>query len=139
MNVMRLKTIIELLTLSTSLYTISKDEELMKKLENFAFTGKTNIDKLIKGYSKNEYDEYDDEFIENENTNEEHQLIHQILEKAKVAKDELEVKMEEIAAKLYENLHIAHTDEIKELKEDINKLKNELALTEARVVHLEGK
>lgn len=132
---MRLKTIIELLTLSTSLYTISKDEKLMKNLESFFLNGKNSINDLLKEYSKNEYGEYDDTIISDDNEN---QLIHQFLLKAKVAKEELETKMEEVAEKIYAKMHITHTNETQELKTAIEKLKTELALAEARIVQLEN-
>lgn len=122
---MRAKTWIELLTLSTNLYMMSKDEEFMQSLTELTRKGKEKVNDLI--------DDFSDASV-----NKEDLLVQKIMEKAKQAKEELEKKIEEIAATVYEKMHIAHTDETKRLSEEIEKLKTELLLAEARIVHLEG-
>ena len=67
------------------------------------------------------------------------QVIQKLIQKAAQAKEEIEKKMEEVAISVYGKMHIAHTDEIKNLEQQIADLKNEIALAEARIVNLESK
>jgi polyhydroxyalkanoate synthesis regulator phasin len=121
---MRAKTLIELLTLSTNLYMISKDEEFMETLTEMIKKGKKKAEDLV------------DEFTEKA---EEEKLIQKLLQKARKAKADLEKKIEETAADVYRKMHIAHTDEVKKLSDEIEALKRELSLAEARIVNLEPK
>lgn len=122
---MRAKTLIELLTLSTNIYMISKDEEFMHNLAEMAEKGKQKAHDLKeKIFSEDESEET---------------MIHKFLEKAKQAKEEMEHKMGEIAEGVYAKMKIAHTNEITKLNDELESLKRELALAEARIVHLEQK
>ncbi len=117
---MRAKTIIELMTLSSNLYMISKDKEFFEKLSGMAEKGKEFVAELS---------EEDEEG--------ESQIIQKLIEKAGQAKAEIEKKMEEVAVNVYAKMHIAHTDDIKIMEEQIAELKKELALAEVRIIHLE--
>ena len=77
-----------------------------------------------------------DEFSE-EDEEGETQMIQKLIEKAGQAKEEIEKKMEEVAISVYGKMHIAHTDEIAKLQEQINELHTALFLAEARIVNLE--
>jgi polyhydroxyalkanoate synthesis regulator phasin len=123
---MRAKSLIELLTLSTNLYMISKDEEFMQNLSEMMKKGKKKAEDI--------FDEFSGEDEEGEDT-----LIQKFLQKAKKAKEELEQKIEDTAAKVYQKMHIAHADELKKLAEEVDRLKRELALAESRIVNLEPK
>jgi len=117
---MRARTLLELFSLSTNLYMIAKDKEFFERLGKMADKGK----------------EYVDEFAE-EDEEGETQIIAKLVEKATQAKEEIEKKMEEVAVKVYGKMHIAHTDDIKKLEEQIADLRKELALAEVRILHLE--
>ncbi|MCG3167023.1 MAG: hypothetical protein POELPBGB_02806 [Bacteroidia bacterium] len=117
---MRAKTIIELMSLSATLYSIAKDKEFFERLHSMAEKGKEFVD---------EFSEEDEEG--------ETQIIQKLIEKAGEAKVEIEKKMEEVAIAVYGKMHIAHTDEVKKLEEQVNALRTELALAEARIVNLE--
>jgi polyhydroxyalkanoate synthesis regulator phasin len=119
---MKAKTILELMTLSTNLYMIAKDEKLMGKIAEMSAKGKEKLD----------------EFIEDFEGDDEKKLSEKILEKAAQAKEELEQKIGEMVVKLYDKMNIAHTEQIKELSNRIEALKKELALAEARIVNLES-
>ena len=80
--------------------------------------------------------EFVDEFSE-EDEEGETQIIQKLIEKAGQAKEEIEKKMEEVAISVYGKMHIAHTDEIKKLEEQINELRTQLTLAESRIVNLE--
>lgn len=123
---MRVKSLIELLTVSTNLYMISKDEEFMQNLSEMIQKGKKKAEDII--------DEFSDEDEEGEE-----KLIQKLLHKVQKAKVELDRKIEEAAIKVYEKMHIAHADEVKRLSDEVDHLKRELSLTEARVVNLESK
>ncbi len=123
---MRAKTLVELLTLSTNLYMISRDEKFMEALAEMVKKGKKKSADII--------NEFSDDGEEGEEP-----LIQKFLEGARKAKEELEKKIEETAVKVYGKIHIAHTDDIKKLSGEIERLKRELSLAEARIVHLEPK
>lgn len=118
---MRAKTLVELLTLSSNLYIIAKDKELFERLGAMAEKGKEIVD---------EFSEEDEEG--------ETQVIAKLIQKASQAKEEIEKKMEEIAVTVYGKMHIAHTDEIRKLEEQIAELHKELLLAEARIVNIEN-
>jgi polyhydroxyalkanoate synthesis regulator phasin len=121
---MRAKSFIELLTLSTNLYMISKDDEFMQNLSEMLRKGKKKAEDIIEDFS-------------GEGEEGEEQLIQKLLHKAQKAKIELEQKIEEAAIKVYEKMHIAHADEVKRISDEVVRLKREFALAEARIVNLE--
>jgi polyhydroxyalkanoate synthesis regulator phasin len=123
---MRAKSFIELLTLSTNLYMISKDDEFMQNLSDMLKKGKKKAEDILHDFSE-------------EGEEGEEQLIQKFLHKAQKAKEELEKKIEEAAVKVYEKMHIAHADEVKKLAGEVDLLRRELALAEARIVNLEAK
>jgi len=118
---MRAKTLIQLLSLSTSLYMVSKDEDLMNKISELTKKGKQKLNNL--------YDDFSEDSEE--------QLTEKIIRTAKQAKEELDKKIEETVLKLYDKMRIAHTDDIKELRLQLDLVKKELALSEARIAQLE--
>lgn len=119
---MRAKTMIELLTLSTNLYLIARDKEVME-----------NVTKLV-----NKGKEKWDQAVEPDEDGEEVDLMQKIISKAKQAKEELDKKMEEIAVKAYTKMHIAHTDDLKALEEKVEILEKQLNLIQVRVGDLDG-
>lgn len=104
---------------------MAKDEEFIENVSELARAGKKKAGELM------------DEFTDNAEHSEE-LLIEKLMQKAHQAKEELEKKVEEIAASVYSKMHIAHTDETNRLSQEIEKLKKELMQAEARIVHLEG-
>lgn len=123
---MKAKTLLELVTLSASLYQLSKDEELMNRLKNMAEKGKDRINKAVSEPMVDE-DGNEMEFVD--------KLIH----KAGQAKDELEQKIEELVAEFYKKVHIAHVDEIKGLQAKLEEQDKQIALLEARLNRLDKK
>ncbi|HEY4799818.1 MAG TPA: hypothetical protein VII99_12130 [Bacteroidia bacterium] len=123
---MRAKTLIELLTLSTNLYMISKDEEFMENLSEMTKKGKQKIEDLLGEFSEEGEDSED-------------KLIRKLLSKTKQVKEDMEKVIEEAAVRIYKKMHIAHTDQVKKLNEDIDFLKKQLALAESRIDNFEKK
>ena len=121
---MKAKTLIELLTLSTNIYMITKDEKFMETLHEMTEKGKTKMAEIK------------DTLI---NADDEEKLMNKLVHKANQAKEELEHKIEETAAKVYAKMNIAHTDQIKDLSDKIEFLKKELALVEAKAQRFEKK
>jgi len=122
---MKAKTLIELLTLSSNMYLIAKDDAFWERLNEMTEKGKKTFNKVM--------DDFADE------DGEEHSILEKFIAKAKQAREELEQKMEEVAVKAYKKMHIAHTDEIKKLEMEIEQLKKQLGLAEARIVIIEQK
>lgn len=123
---MRTKTIIELLTLSSSLYVLAKEYNLFDRLGELTEEGKAKFNKIA------------DENLLDDNGNE-IELIDKFLLKASQAKVELEEKIEELIVKFYKKINVAHTDEIKALNIKLDKSQDKIALLEARLNHLEFK
>jgi polyhydroxyalkanoate synthesis regulator phasin len=123
---MRTKTIIELLTLSSSLYVLAKEHNLFEKIGEMSEKGKEHFNKLAQ-----------EDIIDSEGN--EVEFIDKFILKANQAKEELEEKIEELVVKFYKKINIAHTDEIEALKIRLEKSENKIALLEARLNHLEAK
>lgn len=120
---MKPKNLVQLLSLSTSLYMLTKDEELMNKIGELGKKGAEKINGLYESFNQD-----DDE-----------QLTEKIARTLKTAKDELNQKIEEAVIAMYDKANIAHTSAITKLQNELADLKKELALAEARIVNLESK
>lgn len=123
---MKAKTFLELITLSSTLYTISKETHLMEKLAAMSEQGKDKINEFMK------------ESMVDENGNEV-EFMDKLVLKAHQAKEELEAKIGEMVVTFYEKINVAHTDQIRGLEERLEQLSKDLALAEARINHLENK
>ena len=120
---MKARTLIELLTLSTNVYMMTKDEKLMNNLNEMTQKGKIKLGELVDEFSGEEGEE---------------KLMAKLMHKAQQAKEEFEHKMEEVAKTVYDKMNIAHVDQITALEVRIDQLKKELSLTESRVAQLES-
>lgn len=121
---MRAKTLLELMTLSSNLYLIAKDHDLIEKLSKMADSGKQKMDEMMEDF----------------NGDEEHEgIMEKLVYKAQQAKEEFEHKMEEVAVTVYKKMNIAHTDDLAALNERLEKTKNELELAKIRIAELEKK
>jgi len=121
---MKTKTIIELLTLSSSMYFLAKDSELFERIKKISEKGKDEINKIV---SESQLDENGNEL----------EFVDKVILKTNELKEELDEKIEELVIKFYKNINVAHLDEIKALKEKIEKADNAIALLEARLNRLE--
>lgn len=110
-----------MLSLSTNLYVILKDEELMHKLSGMVEKGREH---------------YNDVFHPDEDENPE-PIIERLLAKAHEAKAELEERLNNAAEAAYSKLHIAHTKEIEKLQEQIYVTEGKLVAVETRLAVLE--
>ena len=123
---MKAKTFLELMTLSTNLYVLSQDEQMMSKLKSFLEKGKDKVNEFVA-----------DPILDEEGN--ELAFIDKLLKKAHEAREEMNQKIEETVAGLYQKMNIAHVEQINELNLRIEDLNKQLALAEARINHLEKK
>lgn len=123
---MKTKTLIELITLSSSLYVLTRDTHILDKISEWSEKRKDGLNKIA---SESVMDEDGNEL----------ELIDKILNKAEQVKEELESKIEELVAKVYKKINIAHLDELKALNEKLEKADANIALLEARLNKLETK
>lgn len=121
---MKAKTFLELASLSTALYTISKDAKLMEKLEALSETGKEKINHFMK------------DVVIDEN-GKEMEFLDRLALKAQETKDDLETKIGEMAATFYAKINVAHTDKILLLQSKLEQLQKDVSLVEARLNQLE--
>jgi polyhydroxyalkanoate synthesis regulator phasin len=109
---MRLKTFVDLVSVSTNLYLLSKDKELMNQLYTI---GEQSKDKASEVWNE----------ISDGNLSWE-EFMAKVNERAEIAKTELEAKIEEVAVKMYSKMNIAHTNDIENLKNEIALLKQKM-------------
>lgn len=122
---MKTKTIIELLTLSSSLYILAKDSNLLDRFNELSEKGKDGLNKLA---SEEQYDGEGNQL----------EFLDKVILKSVQAKEELEEKIEELIVKFYKKINVAHTDEIIALNEKLKKADRTIALLEARLNKLEA-
>ena len=122
---MKTKTMLELLTLSSSLYFMAKDTEILDRIKEYTEKGKDNLNAFM---SNPEFDENGNEL----------EFIDRIVAKTHQLKEELNEKIEQQVVNFYKKINIAHLDEIKALNEKLEKLDATVALLEARINHLES-
>jgi polyhydroxyalkanoate synthesis regulator phasin len=122
---MKARTLVDLVTLSSVLYTISKETHLMDKLSDLSEQGKEKLNAFMK---EQQLDEEGKEMP----------FFDRLMNKAHEAKEELDQKMAEMMEGFYTKIKIAHTNQIEELTLEIEQLKKEMALAEARINHLEN-
>ncbi|MFH4964001.1 hypothetical protein V8G69_03280 [Gaetbulibacter sp. M235] len=122
---MKTKTILELLTLSSSIYFLAKDTNFLDKINKLTEKGKENINRVV---SESQLDENGNEM----------EFVDKIILKTHELQEELNEKIEELVAKFYKKINVAHLDEIKALNERIDKLDQMVALLEARLNRFEA-
>ena len=123
---MKTKTLIELITLSSSIYHLAKNTHLLEKIGELSDKGKESLNKIA---SESVLDDEGNEM----------ELIDKLVRKTSQAKEELEQRIEELVAQFYKKINIAHADEIKGLDSRLEKADMKIALLEARLNRLEGK
>lgn len=122
---MKTKTILELLTLSSSIYFLARDTHFLDKINELSEKGKENINRVM---SQTELDENGNEI----------EFVDKIILKTNELKEELYDKIEELVAQFYKKINVAHLDEIKALNERVDTLEKMVALLEARLNKLEA-
>ena len=123
---MKTKTILELLTLTSSIYYLAKDSNLLERISEMSEKGKENINKMAS------------ETLVDEDGNE-MEFLDKVIFKTAQLKEELEQKVEELVEKFYKKINVAHLDEIKALDEKLEESDQAIALLEARLNKLEVK
>jgi BMFP domain-containing protein YqiC len=122
---MKTRTLIELVTLSSSLYVLARDTHLLDKFGEWS-----------EGKAK-DVNEIASETILDDDGNE-LELFDKIKLKAEQVKTELEAKIEEVVSKVYKKINIAHLDDINALKDKLENADATIALLEARLNKLEA-
>lgn len=123
---MKAKTFLELISLSTTIYTISKQTDLLEKIGDLTDQGKDKLNDFMK---EKMVDEQGNEI----------EFVDKLVLKIQEAKKDLEDKIGEVVASFYEKINIVHTDQLKAMEERLDQLTKSLALAEARINHLESK
>lgn len=123
---MKTKTFLELMTLSSNLYVIAKDTNALEKIHEYSQKGKEALNNFAnERITDSEGNELD--------------FVDKMVVKLHEAKEELENKIEKVVEATYEKMHVAHTNQIKELEERIETLSKELSLATAKIKQLESK
>ena len=123
---MKTKTLLELVMLSSSIYHLAKDAEVLERINQMSEKGKDNINKVA---SETILDD-DGQPLE---------LMDKIIYKTSQLKEEFEEKIEELVIKFYKKINVAHLDDIKALEEKVENADRAIALLEARLNKLDIK
>ena len=123
---MKAKTFLELISLSTTIYTISKQTDLLQKIGDLTDQGKEKLNDFMKEKMVDEQGHESD-------------FVDKLVLKIQEAKKDLEEKIGEVVASFYEKINIVHTDQLKAMEERLDQLTKSLELAEARINHLESK
>lgn len=121
---MKTKTLLELVMLSSSIYHLAKDAELLERIQEMSAKGKDNINKAA---SETILDEEGNPM----------ELMDKIVYKTSQLKEEFEQKIEELVVKFYKKINVAHLDDIQALDEKVEKADMAIALLEARLNKME--
>lgn len=124
---MNARIVLDVLSLASNIYTISKDEELMKNLSDMAAKGKEKWDHVVESVGKETQDL------------EMRKMLEEVAERMKNARTDMEARMREIATNVYSTMHIANTDETNRLQLQVDSLSRQLKETQDRLAALEAK
>jgi polyhydroxyalkanoate synthesis regulator phasin len=122
---MKTKTLLELITLASSIYYLARDSQLIERINTMSEKGKENINFFA---SETILDEEGNEM----------EFVDKLIYKTAQFKDEIEEKIEELVAQFYKKMNIAHLDEIRALNEKLGEADRAIALLEARINKLEA-
>jgi hypothetical protein len=123
---MKARTILELAAISSTLYTISKDQELLDKLNQWAEKGKEKINSFVK-----------DKVVDEDGK--ELDFLEKLAARIESSRKELEERVGDLVKTTYERMQIAHTDKIEKLEQRIEQLKKEITLLQAKMAKQEKK
>lgn len=123
---MKTKTLLELVMLSSSIYHLAKDAQVLERINEMSEKGKDNLNKVA---SETILDD-DGQPLE---------LMDKIIYKTSQLKEEFEEKIEELVVKFYKKINVAHLDDIRALNDKLEKADMAIALLEARLNKLDLK
>ena len=95
-----------------------------------------NLSEMTKK-GKQKIDDFIGEFSDEKDVGK--KLIEKFLDKAKQAKEELEQKMEKVAVEVYKKMHIAHTDDLKDVLQRLEVMEKKLSLAETQIANLSAR
>ena len=121
---MKARTLLELVTLSTTLYTISKETQVLEKLGELGEKGK----KKINAFAKERWT--DDKGNEME-------FVEKMLQKAREAKEDLDLKIAGLIEDFYEKINVAHSKQVEVLEEKLAEMNKTIIDAESRINQLE--
>ena len=123
---MRVKTLIELMTLSASVYHLAKESQLIDRISELTDRGKEDFNK----FASEPLHDADGKELE---------LLDKIILKANELKGEMDEKMEELVVKFYKKINVTHVDEMRAMEVKLADADKIIALMEARLNRLEAK
>lgn len=119
-KIMKARTLVELAAISSTIYTISKDKELIDKLNQWAEKGKEKINSFVKEKSFDE-DGRELDFME------------KLTSRMEESRKDMELRINDLVKSTYERMNVAHTDQLSELKVQLGELRKELSLLKTKV------
>ncbi len=123
---MKARTLVELAAISSTLYTLSKDQELLDKLNQWAEKGKDKINSFVK-----------EKVVDDDGR--ELDFLEKLSARIETSRNNLEERVGELVKTTYDRMQIAHTDKIEKLEVQLDAMKKELTLLHAKLKKQEKK
>lgn len=123
---MKARTLVELAAISSTLYTLSKDQELLDKLNQWAEKGKDKINSFVK-----------EKVVDHDGR--ELDFLEKLSARIETSRNNLEERVGELVKTTYDRMQIAHTDKIEKLEVQLDAMKKELTLLHTKLKKQEKK
>ena len=123
---MKARTLVELAAISSTLYTLSKDQELLDKLNQWAEKGKDKINSFVK-----------EKVVDDDGR--ELDFLEKLSARIETSRNNLEERVGELVKTTYDRMQIAHTDKIEKLEVQLDAMKKELTLLHTKLKKQEKK
>lgn len=118
---MNTKKMMDFLTMSANMYLLANDEDFKKHMQQIREKGMEAMVEFMSAFPNGEA------------------LTAAMSEKAAEMRTEFSERLDAAVKSTYEKMNIAHAERVASLEEDVKQLKNELALVEAKLLHLESR
>jgi hypothetical protein len=116
---MNTKKMMDFLTMSANMYLLANDEDFKRHMQQLREKGMEAMVEFMSAFPNGEA------------------LTKAMSDKAAEMREEFTERLDSAVKAAYDKMQIAHAERVTALEEELKVLKNELALTEAKLIHLE--
>lgn len=118
---MNTKKMMDFLTMSANMYLLANDDDFKRHMQQVREKGMEAMVEFMSAFPNGEA------------------LTKAMTEKAAEMREEFSERLDTAVKAAYDKMQIAHLEKVEALEAELKVLKNELALTEAKLMHLESR
>lgn len=118
---MNTKKMMDFLTMSANMYLLANDDDFKRHMQQVREKGMEAMVEFMSAFPNGEA------------------LTKAMTEKAAEMREEFSQRLDTAVKAAYDKMQIAHLEKVETLEAELKALKNELALTEAKLMHLESR